>query len=97
MLGALWAEVLCSSPHRKEAIDTLVEALRSLSGDADLLGTVARLGAAIHTAMPVPHRALRIAELVRAMTTGTAADRPSPALVTTLLTALSATTQPVGS
>jgi hypothetical protein len=94
VLGFFWAEVLRSAPHRKPAVDTLVDTLHALAGDADVLDVVTRLGTAIHTALPAPHRALRARELAIALTTG---NQPPQHLVTTLLTALSATTQPVGS
>jgi len=84
-LGELWAEVLCSAPHRRAAIDALRDTLRSLENEP-ATAAVGRLGAAIHAAMPVPHRPLRTAELVRAMTGGRD-DRPPELLVTTLLTA----------
>jgi len=86
-LGELWAEVLCSAPHRRAAIDALRDTLRSLENENQpATAAVGRLGAAIHAAMPAPHRPLRTTELVRAMT-GDRDDRPSELLVTTLLTA----------
>jgi hypothetical protein len=93
LLGWLWAEVLCSAPHRRTAIDKLVETLRSLAGEQDVTEAVSRLGAAIYAAMPPPHRALRTDELIRAMNKGSTAEHPPRALVVTLLAALSATTQ----
>lgn len=88
LLGEMWAEVLCSAPHRPAAIDKLVEMLRSLKGEQDVTNAVARLGAAIYAAMPAAHRPLRAADLVRAMKAGNAAERPPRVLVSTLLAAL---------
>ncbi len=86
-LGELWAEVLCSAPHRRAAIDALRDTLRSLENEKQpAIAAVGRLGAAIHAAMPAPHRPLRTTELVRAMT-GDRDDPPSELLVSTLLTA----------
>jgi hypothetical protein len=88
LLGDMWAEVLCSAPHRSDAIDTLVRTLRSLTGDPDVTNAVARLGAAIYAAMPAAHRPLRAADLVKAMKAGNATERPPGVLVSTLLAAL---------
>lgn len=92
-LGRLWAEVLCSSPHRADAIDVLRRTLLALEKEPAATDAVARLGSAVWTAMPAAHRPLRTAELVRAMTDAKrGVDRPPHNLVSTLLAALHAAT-----
>ncbi|GAA3431514.1 hypothetical protein [Kutzneria kofuensis] len=88
VLGELWADVLCSAPHRAGAIDALRRTLRALEHDSAAAPVVARLGAAIRAEMPEPHRRLRIPELKRAMTDGRVRPQVPRVLVTTLLAAI---------
>jgi hypothetical protein len=88
VLGQLWADVLCSAPHRADAIDALRRTLRALEHLSEALHAVARLGAAIRAEMPEPHRRLRIPELNRAMTNARVRPQAPQVLVTTLLTAI---------
>ncbi len=91
ILGALWAETLCSAPHRLAAIEALRRTLVALEHEPAVTEAVGRLGNAIYTAMPRPHRPLRTAELLRAMTTPKReTERPAHNLVSTLLAALNA-------
>ncbi|HEV7649411.1 MAG TPA: hypothetical protein VGP26_14760 [Actinophytocola sp.] len=91
VLGTLWAEALCSAPHRLAAIEALRRTLVALEHEPEAIDAVARLGSAIYTAMPHPHRPLRTAELLRAMTTPKReTERPAQDLVSTLLAALNA-------
>jgi hypothetical protein len=80
--------VLCSAPHRADAIDALRRTLRALEHDQSAVHAVARLGAAIRAEMPAPHRRLRIPELNRAMTDGRLRPEAPRVLVTTLLAAI---------
>jgi hypothetical protein len=88
VLGELWADVLCSAPHRPGAIDALRRTLRALEHDQTATHAVARLGAAIRAEMPDSHRRLRIPELNRAMSDGRLRPPAPRALVTVLLSAI---------
>ena len=97
LLGGLWADVLCSAPHRAEAIEALCRTLRALEGDRSAHTAVARLGAVINQRMPPAHRALRLAELVRAMESDRFGRRPPKVLVSTLLAAIGGEVAPTTS
>ncbi|TDQ04761.1 hypothetical protein [Labedaea rhizosphaerae] len=87
-IGVLWADVLCSAPHRAAAIGALREVLDSLRDESAAKDAVARLGAAIYAAMPLSHRELRGAELVRELTGRRARSNASHVLLSTFLGAL---------
>ena len=70
LLGALWADVLCSAPHRADAIAALRRALKALENTDDVQNAVAMLGSTIHEAMPAEHRQLRSDELRRLLSGG---------------------------
>jgi hypothetical protein len=70
LLGALWADVLCSAPHRADAIRALRRALKALENTDDVQDAVVTLGSAIQEAMPVEHRQLRSDELRRLLSGG---------------------------
>lgn len=87
-LGPLWAEVLCSAPHRPKAIEALTEALRGVERAPGAAVPVARLGVAIFGSMPPAHRALRSTDLLRAMSDERRGTRPARVLVSGLLQAV---------
>lgn|GEM_PF-2785222 len=86
-LGRLWADVLCSAPHRAGAIDALRRTLHALRHDASVGHAVARLGAAVDAAMPAAHKRIRIPELKAALADGRSNPQPPQMLVSTLLAA----------
>jgi hypothetical protein len=85
LLGVLWADVLCSTPHRGDAISALRATLKALETADDVQASVTALGAAIHEAMPPAHRQLRSDELKRLLPGG---SRSAEANTTALLHAL---------
>lgn len=82
LLGALWADVLCSAPHRADAIDALRDTFAALEKADDVQGAVAALGEAIREAMPPAHQRFRNDELKRLLPGG---SRSAEANLTTLL------------
>lgn len=54
-LGELWAELLRVGSLRRDARTALLEALEPISGAADALPAVERLGEAVRTRLPVGH------------------------------------------
>jgi hypothetical protein len=56
LLGLLWAKALGSAPHRRQAIEALVETLRALRVSNDVQGAVVSLGLAISKATSVDAR-----------------------------------------
>ncbi|WP_028924646.1 hypothetical protein [Pseudonocardia acaciae] len=88
ILGELWADVLCSAPHRTDAIDALTETLRAVEREPGARASVTRLGAAIHANMPTDHRSLRTNDLLHALSDERRGTRPAQVLVTTLLSAV---------
>jgi conflict system STAND superfamily ATPase len=92
-VGALWAEALCSAPHRAAAIAALRDVLESLRDESDAKDSVARLGAAIYAAMLPSHRELRGGELVRELTGRRARSNAPHVLLSTFLGAMRATTK----
>lgn len=87
LLGALWADVLCSAPHRADAVAALRRTFKALENTDDVQNAVATLGSTIHEAMPAEHRQLRSDELQRLLSGGSQETH-----VTTLLSTLSGLT-----
>lgn len=94
VLGALWADVLCSAPNRREAFDALVDCLVAIERDRrpDSREQVSRLGAALLGGMPQWHRQALRRDLMHAATDDHATTRPPDDLVEALLAAMDGNT-----
>jgi hypothetical protein len=91
-LGAMWAEVLCSTPHRYEAYDALVRTLSAMT--VDQLELVRQLGAAVLSGMPHAHRQVLRRDLLHTSQNANSLNRPPRELVAALLTTLDRPNQP---
>ncbi len=89
-LGALWADVLCSAPHRRGAFDALVACLAAMADDPapDSHEQLGRLGTAVLAAMPPQQREVLWRDLRHAAADDRATTRPPDELVRALLVAL---------
>ncbi|MGW5050709.1 hypothetical protein [Actinokineospora sp. NPDC004072] len=92
ILGRLWADVLCSAPHRATAMDALYRTLRLLEHDRPADSALVELGTAIHHGMPAEHRKLRIPELLRVLERRKPDQAVPKIFISTLLAAISGTT-----
>jgi hypothetical protein len=90
LLGALWADVLCSAPHRRGAFDALVQSLAAMANDRrpQTRDRVRELGAAVLSEMPEWNRHILRRDLMYATQNADRSSRPPRELVSALLAAL---------
>jgi hypothetical protein len=82
-LGALWADVLGSAPHRREAFEILVRCLSALGPEHR--EHVRLLGDAVLSGLPELHQQILRRDLTHAASQAARAGRPSHDLVSALL------------
>jgi hypothetical protein len=87
-LGALWAELLRSGPHRGGAIDTLRSTVESIGEGAGSAEALSRLGAAVRAGLSNPECERLGRDLGHALRSAPGSADLSRELVSALLTAL---------